>query len=310
MNELPPEYWTDEQSRQLQPRWLLLLMIAAAFLAGGFLAHGRWHTHLQTLAITVIVGIILVVSSLGYVLAEKRRIAGVRQKIEAFKRDIALEAEKGKRYRLLFESSPDAILTLNAEGLIASLNPAAEELFGKARHDLLLVFLGDVVHADDRAKVSAQLKAAHGPIKPFTIETRVPGTSAQPVSLEFLSSPDVKDGRVTAMIAIGRDVTRRRKSESAHDALQVQLRRAQKMEALGRLAGGITPDFHNFLTVILVNCQMARMDLVHGHPAIQSLEQINEASQRAAGMVRQILSFTRNQSDEQQVLDLEPIVRD
>src|SRR5437899_8803587 len=72
-------------------------------------------------------------------------------------------------------------------------------------------------------------------------------------------------------------------------ALEVQLRRAQKMEALGRLAGGIAHDFNNFLSVIMANCQMARMDLVHGHPAVQSLDQITEACERAAEMVRRIV---------------------
>jgi two-component system, cell cycle sensor histidine kinase and response regulator CckA len=91
---------------------------------------------------------------------------------------------------------------------------------------------------------------------------------------------------------------------------QPEQRRAQKMQALGRLAVGIAHDFNSFLTTIIANCQVARTDLVLGHPAIQSLDQINEASQRAARMVRQIIAFARDECQNRQVLDLEPVVRD
>jgi CheY-like chemotaxis protein len=92
--------------------------------------------------------------------------------------------------------------------------------------------------------------------------------------------------------------------------LEVQLRRAQKMEALGRMAGGIAHDFNNFLSVIIANCQLARLDLIHGHPAIQSVEEIDKASHRAAEMVRQILAFSRHQEQECQLLNLGPVVKE
>jgi signal transduction histidine kinase/CheY-like chemotaxis protein len=106
------------------------------------------------------------------------------------------------------------------------------------------------------------------------------------------------------------DVSARHDAEKAGAALEAELRRAQKAEALGKLARGIAHDFNNFLTTIMANAQTARMDLVHGHPAVQSLDRINEASQRAASMVRQILAFARDQGQDRHLLQLEPVVSD
>ncbi len=128
--------------------------------------------------------------------------------------------------------------------------------------------------------------------------------------MEFTLTPQSVGNQMAGVLAIGRDVSARRKAEHANAALQLQVQQMQKLEALGRLAGGIAHDFNNFLTIIAANAQMARMELIAGHPAVQSLDQINEASQRASAMVRQILAFARNQSQERQVLRLEPVVRD
>jgi CheY-like chemotaxis protein len=76
------------------------------------------------------------------------------------------------------------------------------------------------------------------------------------------------------------------------------------------MAGGIAHDFNNFLSVIIANCQLARLDLVHGHPAVQSVEEIDKASHRAAEMVRQIMAFSRHHDQDRQALNLEPVVRE
>jgi signal transduction histidine kinase/ActR/RegA family two-component response regulator len=141
-------------------------------------------------------------------------------------------------------------------------------------------------------------------------EIRVLSKSGDFVWMEFVMTPEFQGRRVQGVLAIGRDISERRKAERAQAALELQVRRAQKMEAVGRLAGGIAHDFNNFLSVIMANCGLARMDLVAGHPAVERIEQINKASQRAAALVQQILTFSRAREQERSAMNLKTIVKE
>ncbi len=99
------------------------------------------------------------------------------------------------------------------------------------------------------------------------------------------------------------DDTERRKAEE-------QLRQAQKIEAIGQLAGGVAHDFNNLLGVIIGYSDLLRKDLGHAHPGQARLEQIRKAADRAAGLTRQLLAFSRKQVLEPQVLDLNAVVSD
>lgn len=108
-------------------------------------------------------------------------------------------------------------------------------------------------------------------------------------------------GRVVNYVAVKRDIT-----HEVH--LESQLRQAQKMEAIGLLSGGIAHDFNNVLGAIIGNAQLATLDLDPAHPAAEAVDQILVASRRASQMVRQILTFARQESRERRRVDLEPIV--
>lgn len=106
------------------------------------------------------------------------------------------------------------------------------------------------------------------------------------------------------------DITDRKQAETERQKLEGQLRQAQKMEAIGTLAGGIAHDFNNILGAILGNVGLARQDLSPGHPVMQNLDQILKASQRAAGLVRQILAFSRRQPMEKRVVRLRSLIEE
>jgi two-component system, cell cycle sensor histidine kinase and response regulator CckA len=109
-------------------------------------------------------------------------------------------------------------------------------------------------------------------------------------------------------IAVMTDLTKRKRAEQALLATENQLRLAQKMEAIGSLAGGVAHDFNNILSVILSYAGLLLGDLVPDDPMRESLEEIRQAGQRAAALTRQLLLFSRHQAFEPGVLNLNDIL--
>ena len=172
-----------------------------------------------------------------------------------------------------------------------------------------------LVHPDDRARVAATMFQLPATASPAVVEFRVtlddgsvrhlvahgvhgvvPEDDASPDGV----SPDgVSPGRVVGALA---DVTDRVR-------LEEQLRQAQKMEAVGQLAGGVAHDFNNLLTVISGNLGFVRADLASDHPAQVDLSEIARAADRARALVRQLLAFSRKQVLTPRPLDLNEVVR-
>ena len=106
------------------------------------------------------------------------------------------------------------------------------------------------------------------------------------------------------------DIQDLKDAEAARQRLEAPLRQAQKMEALGTLAGGVAHDFNNILGTIIGNVELAREDLVAEHPAQESLAEVEKASARARELVQQILTFGRRQPDERRVIGLREVVEE
>jgi len=106
---------------------------------------------------------------------------------------------------------------------------------------------------------------------------------------------DDTDGTPTMVAALGRNLTARRALEDKNRMLEMQFIQAQKMEAIGRLAGGVAHDFNNLLTVILTSVKLASMGLRPHDPILDDLNEITAAGDRAVGLTRQLLAFSRRQ---------------
>jgi PAS domain S-box-containing protein len=115
--------------------------------------------------------------------------------------------------------------------------------------------------------------------------------------------------QIAGAVANAQLYAERIQAEQESAALQEQLRQSQKMEAVGRLAGGIAHDFNNLLTVIQGNCQLALIDLRKEDPLRKNMGEVNEASEKAAELTRQLLAFSRKQILEMKVLDLNLILQ-
>ncbi len=107
-----------------------------------------------------------------------------------------------------------------------------------------------------------------------------------------------------------KEIAERRKAEEERQRLQDQFLQAQKMESIGRLAGGVAHDFNNILTAILSYTELSLMKLPDGHPLRRHLNVIKEASEKAASLTHQLLAFSRKQLLEMRVVDLNVVVKD
>lgn len=116
------------------------------------------------------------------------------------------------------------------------------------------------------------------------------------------------EGKITHFLAVKEDITERKQAEATQAKLEEQLRQAQKMESIGRLAGGVAHDFNNLLTVIQGYCGLMQEQISAGDPLLTDLEQIRRASERASSLTRQLLAFSRQQVLTPTVLDLNDLV--
>jgi PAS domain S-box-containing protein len=121
-------------------------------------------------------------------------------------------------------------------------------------------------------------------------------------------APVVKDGKTTEVVGALTDVTARRIAELERSRLEDQLRQSQRIEAVGRLAGGVAHDFNNLLGVILGYCELLDKDLDPAHKGRKRLAHIRQAAEKAAGLTARLLAFSRKQVLAPEVLDLNELV--
>jgi len=194
---------------------------------------------------------------------------------------------------------------LSLDGRWLKVPPTLCRLLGIEDTRLLGTPMGALLHPDDVAAERAGRDGLlAGETRSVDLETRWPRADGRVLWMYLNLSvvPDV-DGRPVSLLAYLRDITDRK-------SLEDQLRQAQKMEAVGQLAGGIAHDFNNLLTAILGSTEL----LLAGTPAFDSrredLQEISRAAHRAAGLVRQLLAYSRKQVLQPRLVNLNAIVHE
>ncbi len=208
-------------------------------------------------------------------------------------------------------SSIDAILMLSPDGKISSWSTGAEALFGYSAHDVIGQSAFTLVAAE-RVEPAQEIyrRVAEGdPL--FDYRTALKRADGSMVEVMANFAPVLgPDGKVTAVSVVVRDLTEQKKAEAALRQKEDQLRAAQKLEAVGSLAGGVAHDFNNLLSVILSSSTLALRKLPPGDPLATELQQIEAAAERAATLTRQLLAFSRRAMLQPKVIDLAEVVRE
>ena len=203
------------------------------------------------------------------------------------------------RYRDLFENASDLISAADLDGRLTAVNEAFVRATGYSREELIGMPLEDLVPAEHRERLREARERKLDGTTTTLYQHELLARDGRRIPVEVASRLIEEDGRPIGTEAIGRDVGERLQ-------LEEQLRQAQRLEAVGRLAGGVAHDFNNVLTVIggYTEALLSRGD----HDSDEELEQIAAATERATSLTRQLLAFSRQQVLQPQAVLLNDVV--
>jgi PAS domain S-box-containing protein len=223
-----------------------------------------------------------------------RDITAEKQAQEALQRSEEL-------YHLITDNTSDLIVVMDTEAHLTYASPSARRIFGPEMTRTLGFSAFDRIHPDDQEtarEALARLRA--GETAKITVRCRHEDGSWR--WLEAYGTLFSQRG-VPYLLGVLRDVTERRQ-------LEEQLLQAQKMEGIGRLAGGVAHDFNNLLTAIVGYADLAEMELPADSEAVGYLQNVQKAAERAANLTSQLLAFARRQIIEPKVLNLNDLITD
>ncbi len=230
-------------------------------------------------------------------------IATVARDIRKRKRRDLILRQAEEKYRGIFDNAVLGIFQSTPEGRYLSVNRAMAQMHGYASPQDMMAAVTDIEHqeyvAPSRRRDLIRALEEHGTVTNFEFEIyRKDGTRGS-ASLNVRSVRD-EHGKILYYEGTQEDISQRKR-------LEAQYQQAQKLEAVGRLAGGVAHDFNNMLGVIIGFCDLT-LELRPANPVLRNTSQIKQAAVRAANLTKQLLAFSRQQLFYPRVLDLNKIV--
>ena len=243
--------------------------------------------------------ILAVTESSGYWLALLLTAAPLYLTYKMYRAGVESEAKQGA----ILEAAHDAIITMDSHLAIREFNPAAEQMFGHRRSDILGRHVEILLQADCRTEafnaLAQYVTTGRGPLLGRQLELTGLRTDGTEFQFELTVARVGSEAR-RAMTGFVRDITERR-------LLEEQLRQSQKLEAIGRLAGGVAHDFNNILMSIMGSADLLLMDATDELVRAEITE-IKRSVERGAGLTRQLLAFSRRQATRAQLFALGDVV--
>lgn len=279
---------------QIQSRWRSQEMI--------FVSRGR----LREMVLLASVAFFALIATAGLLLRQQRRTQAERRAAEAkahLTEDAAARSLRAseERYREVVESANDIIFTVDPGGYCLSMNRAGREITGYVADNARGINLTALVVPEQADFAAAQLRRViEGALVP-RFELDILSKSGTRLTLELDVRPVLAGDVIIGVQGIARDVTARK-------ALEAQLGQLQKVEEVGRLAGGVAHDFNNILTVIIGFAQLAAEQLETSSPVRRDIEEIRRAAYSAASLTRQLLIFSRKNIAHPRVFAIDKLV--
>jgi len=211
--------------------------------------------------------------------------------------------EREELFRLITENAADMIAVVDTTGHRIYNSPSYEKILGYTTQELQGTTALEQIHPEDREKVLQAAAEARRNGKGNNLEYRMRHKDGGWRTLESRASTIMKDGEVERLVIVNRDVTERKH-------LEEQFRQSQKMEAVGRLSGGVAHDFNNLLGVIIGYGEIVQEGTATDSPLRGCVDEMLKAGHRAASLTRQLLAFSRQQVMDPKVLDLNLVVKD
>jgi PAS domain S-box-containing protein len=274
-----------------------------------------WKTELAPSGPSYVLGaaaaaiVLAVTESSGIWFAVLLLLAPLYLTYKVYRTGVESEAKQGA----ILEAANDAIITMDSHLAIREFNPAAEQMFGYRRTDILGRSVEILLPSTERAvaigAMSQYLATGRGPLAGRQLELAAVRSDGAEFPVE-LTVALVGSERNRAMTGFVRDITERRQ-------LEEQLRQSQKLEAIGRLASGVAHDFNNILMSIMGSADLILMDAKSadgaGNPGANDTlsaeaTEIKLSVERGAGLTRQLLAFSRRQATRPQLFDLGGVV--
>jgi len=220
--------------------------------------------------------------------------------------------ESKERFMALTESTSDWIWEVDENAVYTYASPKVKALLGYEPEEIIGKTPLDLMAPEDAKRVAGEFGAIAEARKPFDrVENENLHKDGRILVLETSGVPIFDaNGNFRGYRGIDRDITKRKQAQEERKKLEAQLSQAQKMEAIGVLAGGIAHDFNNILGGVLGFTELVCLDVPEDSLARSNLEEVIKASNRAKGLVKQILTFSRQNGQEHKPLQIQLIVEE
>jgi two-component system, cell cycle sensor histidine kinase and response regulator CckA len=244
------------------------------------------------IAVHALVGIILLFDV--YVVFQQVQLSRFRNRL----------AEREELFRLISENAADMIAVVDTKGQRLYNSPSYQKLLGYSQEELGQTSAFEQIHADDRQAVVDAANDARRTGMGRTVEYRIRHKDGRWLTLESTASVvRNRDGAVEKLVIVNRDITERKQ-------LEEQLYRSQKLEAIGRLSGGVAHDFNNLLGLMIGYSEALQDRIPPDDPYREAVDEIQNAGKRAAALTQQLLAFSRKQVLEPRILSVNTIIQD
>jgi PAS domain S-box-containing protein len=219
---------------------------------------------------------------------------------ETIRRQLARESSLKARLDDLFERTSEILIVHDRRGRVSTINRAGEQATGYPREELRVLDPRWIFGVDYLDSITRMIDEGSNSV-PRTFKSELVARKGARIPIDVHSRVLIGDGEIVGVTSIARDLSER-------DRLENELRQAQKMEAVGRLATGVAHDFNNLITVLLGYSDELIEIVPEGSEQLRAASEIRRAAERASGLTQQLLAFSRRQAAVAQTVDLNATV--